>query len=488
MLGRRRARVNPRKDWRFDGQPIKCRLMEARSIEMEQKANDLIERARRAGASHADALSIAEVGESVSVRLGKVESIEREDSFGIGLRVFIEQPGGMAFATAASADASPEGLDRLARQAVEMARIAEPDPDAVPPVGADHPGPEELAEWLARHPLPEHLWTLEQAREAALACEQAALDASSEVRNSEGAQAGFGTARIAYASSDGFSASFARANLALSVSVVAGSIDRMQRDYAWHQAPDRKRLREPGDLGREAAIRAVRRLGASPIESGRMPVVFEPRTAASLLGHLAGAINGRAVLQHRSFLADDLGKPVFAESVDIVDDPAHPDGLSPQLFDGEGSRCARLAIVERGRLSHFLTDRYAARRLKLAPTGHARRGLTGDISIGPSNLIWQPGTGSPEELIAGIERGLLVTELIGFGVNPVTGDYSRGAAGFLIEQGRVARPVQGVTIAGNLKAMFAGVAGIGSDLTWFGSRACPSLVIEGMTIAGASRP
>ncbi|MDX8401847.1 MAG: metallopeptidase TldD-related protein, partial [Mariprofundaceae bacterium] len=259
--------------------------------------------------------------------------------------------------------------------------------------------------------------------------------------------------------------------------------DGMQRDYAWHQAHASSELRNPADLGREAAERAVRRLGATGMESARLPVVFEPRIAVGLPGHLAAAVNGRAVLQQRSFLADAMGERILPAGVNIVDDPDHPEGLGNRLFDGEGTRCRRLSLVEDGRLRSWLTNRYAARRLNAPATGHASRGLTGDIGIAPSNLILEAGTVAPETLIADIERGLWVTELIGFGVNGVTGDYSRGAAGFLIEQGRIARPVQGVTIAGNLREMFAHLTPA-SDLTWFGSRAAPSVRIESMTIAG----
>ncbi len=457
--------------------------MSERMRELETLAARLVEAARRLGARSADALAVADEGESVRVRAGRVESVEREDAQGVGLRAFVETGGGLAFASASTSDLSDEGLERLAAQVMAMARISAPDPDAVPPEGAEHPSREEIAAWAQSHGAGEP-WPLEAAREAALACEQAALDYADAIRNSEGAEAGFGRTRVAYAASDGFEAGYEKASASLSCAVVAGQGEGMQRDYAWDRQRDAERLRAPEDIGREAARRAADRLGAASLESGAMPVIFEPRTAVSMLGHLAAAINGRAVLQHRSFLAEARGEAVFPGFVNIVDDPDHPQGLGNRLFDGEGTRCRPMRVVDAGRLTGFLTDRYAAGRLGVPPTGHARRGLTGDTGIGPSNLMLKPGELPPEAIFKALDRALLVTELIGFGVNGVTGDYSRGAAGFLIENGAIVRPVQEVTIAGNLREMFAGITHVGADVAWFGSVAAPTIAIAGMTVAG----
>ncbi len=451
---------------------------------LQLMAERLVKMARNSGAAHADALAVADTGQSISVRQGRLESVEREDSRGIGLRAFVETPNGFAFASASTSDVSEAGMQQLAARVVVMARISEPDPDAVPPVGAEHPDGQTIRDWQARHPLQDPGWTLDAAREAALECEAIALDYAPEIRNSEGADATFGTTEVAYAASDGFAAEYAKSSASLSVSVIAGSGDGMQRDYAWHRALTADRLRAPRDLAEEAAGRAVRRLGAGRMRSGPATIVLEPRVATSLASHLISAINGRAVLQQRSFLAEAAGKAIFPEFVGILDDPDCEEGLGNRLFDGEGTRCRRRTIIDHGVLTGFLTDRYAARRLGCQPTGHARRGLTGDTSIGPSNLIWQAGRQSQDDIIAGIEHGVLVTELIGFGVNGVTGDYSRGAAGFQIENGRIVQPVQGITIAGNLKSMFAGIRKVGSDLTWFGATAVPSIAIDGMTVAG----
>lgn len=452
-------------------------------MSMQDTAQKLVEMARRYGAADADALAIADTGESIKVRHGKPESVEREDACGIGLRAFVDTADGPAFASASSADLSEAGLARLAEQTVAMARISAADPDTVPPSGSDHPEASELAAWKRQHHDAVAPWSGERALAAALEAEDAALKVSGEIKNSEGAEASFGLLTVAYAAADGFAAEYSRGSLGLALSVVAGEGAGMQRDYAYDQGRHLEVLRPAGEIGREAATRAVRRLDPGSLKSGRMPVVFEPRCAASLLGHLAGAANGRAVLQQRSFLSDKLGQAIFPEFVRIADDPDHAKGTGNRLFDGEGTRCAPLDLIRDGKLQAFLTDRYAARRLGTVSTGHARRGLTGDLGIGPSNMIMKPGSAPLDDLLADIGDGVLITELMGFGVNAVTGDYSRGAAGFLIEGGRVTRPVSGFTIAGNLVDMYAGIVGLGNDLTWFGSKAVPSIAIAGMTVA-----
>jgi len=456
--------------------------------ELQELSAQLIDLARKAGAHSADALSVADISDAIRVRHGQVESVEHEDSRGIGLRAFVDKQGkagsGLAFASASTSDLSEAGLHRLVEQVIGMARISEADPDAVPPVGAVHPDAQQMADWHKHHPCPESAWSIEAAREAALQCEAAALDYSDKISNSEGAESGFGRMRVAYACSDGFAAAYEKTSASLSASVIAGANDAMQRDYAWDRQLSGEALRKPQEIGIEAAQRTVKRLGSSGMNSGSMPVIFEPRVATSLLGHLSSAVNGRAILQQRSFLGEALQENIFPDFVSIADDPDHPDGLGNRLFDGEGSRCKHLQLIDQGRLTSFLTDRYAAGRLKTAPGGHARRGLTGDIGIGTSNLVMQAGDLSFAEMLQEVGNGLLVCELIGFGVNGVTGDYSRGASGFVIENGKITRPVQEITIAGNLKDMFRNIRHLGNDLTWFGSAAVPSITIDGMTVAG----
>ena len=453
--------------------------------DMSNHAEQLIDCAKKAGALYVDALAVSNTGDSITVRTGQIESVEREDAQGMGLRAFVDTGKGLAFATASSSDLSDAGLKNLAEQVVAMARISEPDPDAVPPTGANHPSSEELANWQQRYPDQDHGWSIDKARDAALSCEELARNHSCEISNSEGADASFGSSQVAYASSDGFAAAYAKSSASLSVSVIAGEGEGMQRDYAWHRAFRAEDLKTPQAIADEAASRAIAMLNPGSMESGHTTVIFEPRTATSLLGHLIGAINGRAVLQERTFLADALNQAIFPDFVRIEDNPDHPDGMGNRLFDGEGSRCVGRNIIDQGRLSCYLTDRYTAKRLKQPETGSATRGLTGDIGIGSSNLIWHPGSQTQQQMIASLDHGLLVTEMIGFGVNGVTGDYSRGASGFLIEHGKIVRPVQGITIAGNLKEMFAAIKMVGSDLRWFGSSAVPSIAISGMTVAGA---
>ena len=447
-------------------------------------AEQLIEAAKKAGAIHADAVAIHDTGDSISVRNGQVESVEHEDAQGIGLRTFVETGARLAFATASSSDLSEAGIQKLAEQTVAMAKISEPDPDVVPPIGASHPSRDELSAWKKKHPDQGHGWDIEGARDSAAACEEIARNHAPEISNSEGADASFGHTAIAYAASDGFSADYSKSSASLSVSVIAGEGSNMQRDYAWHRSFHIDDLKPPKFIAAEAASRAVARLNPGTVESGPATIIFEPRAATSLLGHLISAINGRSVLQQRSFLSDALGSNIFPDFVNIEDNPDHPSGMGNRLFDGEGTRCKSHQLIHQGQLTTFLTDRYAAKRLKQPETGNASRGLTGDIGIGSSNLIWHPGELSQKALLSEVGSGLLITEMIGFGVNGVTGDYSRGAAGFLIENGEVIRPVSGFTIAGNLKEMFANIVAVGSDLTWFGSSATPTIAINGMTVAG----
>ncbi len=453
-------------------------------MNLNEKTAQLLDYISRAGAKHADAVAIHSTGESISVRHGKVESIEAERSQGIGLRGFVATDKGLAFASASSSDFSDAGLKQLAAQVVTMARISEPDPDVVPPVGANHPSSRDLDSWQKEHPLIAHGWNTEAAKAAALRCEQAALSYSDQVSNSEGATAAFGDDTTVYACSDGFVADYSKSSSALSVSVIAGAGEQMQRDYAWHSTFAASGLRDASELGIEAASRACKRVGSRVISSRSCPVLFEPRIAGSIFSHLISAINGRSVLQKRSFLGDDVGKQLFPDFVTLEENPDHALGLSNRLFDGEGTLCQRKNIIEAGVLTTLLTDRYAAKRLNIKETGNASRGLTGDIGIGTSNLIIAPGAMSQQEMIKDIGNGFFVTELMGFGINGVTGDYSRGAAGFLIENGEITQPVQEVTIAGNLREMFRNISHLGSDVTWLGSRAVPSIAISDMTIAG----
>ena len=323
----------------------------------------------------------------------------------------------------------------------------------------------------------------EALRARALEAEEAAR-AVAGVTNSEGASASAGRTVTALATSTGFARAFSASGYGCSASVIAGEGAGMQRDYAYHSARHLADLEGAGAIGRRAGERTVKRLDPGRLPSGAMPVVYDPRVGTSLLGHFAGAITGAAVARRTSFLLGRLGEQVFARGVTVRDDPHRPRGLRSRGFDGEGLATAPIDLIEDGRLTSWLLESASARQLGMAPTGHAVRGPSGAPGAGTSNLYLAAGTLSVDALIADIRLGLLVTELIGQGVNPVTGDYSRGASGFAIRDGRIAEPVAGITVAGNLKDMFLNLTAA-DDLAFRRAMDVPTIRIEGMTVAGA---
>lgn len=433
----------------------------------------LLGAAKAAGADAADALMGSSTSLSVGRRLGKVEEIERAESNTIGLRVFV----GRRSAIVSSGAIDPEGFVRLAEQAVAMARVVPEDrfstiPDAPPPpdsapLDMDDPAEPGVEALLAR----------------AAAAEEAAL-AVKGITNSEGAGASWSRSHIALATSRGFAGAYSRSNHGVSVSPIAGEGVSMQRDYEYSAAVHGADLADPAGLGRAAAERAVSRLDPRRPATAKLPVVYHPRVAGSLLGHFAGAINGASIARGTSFLKDAMGQAIFAPGIAIIDDPLRRRGLRSRSFDGEGQTVSRRALIEDGRLTTWLLDSRSAAQLGLATTGHAARGTSGPPSPAPSNLYMQPGTLSPESLIADIGLGLYVIELIGMGVNGITGDYSRGAAGFMIRDGQLAEPVAEVTVAGNLREMFRHLTPA-NDLEFRRGTDAPTLRVEGMTMAGA---
>ena len=439
-----------------------------------ERAADLVSRARAAGADAADAVFAADASTEVSVRLGALEDVGRSESEELGLRVFV----GRRSASVSTSDLSGNAAAALVERAVAMAREAPEDPYAglAPEARLMRGEPPLLDLDDAGDPSPAEL------REAALAAEDAAR-AVAGVTNSEGAGASASRSVWALATSGGFVGAYASTGYGVSASVLAGSGGAMERDYAYHSARHRARLDPAEEIGRRAGERVVARVGPGRVESGTMPVVFDPRVGASLLGHLAGAISGGAITRRTSFLLDAMGSAVFAPGVTIRDDPHRPHGLRSRPFDGEGLPVSPVAIVDEGVLETWLLDSAAARQLGLEPTGHAVRGVGGAPGAGTSNLFMEPGKVPPETLIGEIGRGLYVTELIGLGVNGVTGDYSRGAAGFLIEDGAVTRPVSEFTIASNLKEMFAGLIPA-NDLEFRYGVNVPTLRIDSMAVAG----
>jgi PmbA protein len=438
-----------------------------------QVLDGLLARARELGADAADAVLTDRRSLSVAYRLGSREQIERSEAQVIGLRLFV----GQRQALVATSDASPAGLAEAVERAVAMARVVPEDPycgladpaevanDDID-VEACEPGDLDINVVSAR----------------AAAAEEAAL-AINGVSNSEGAEASAGYDSFAVAATNGLRRSYARSWHSVSVSVLAGEGTAMERDYAYASAVWQSDLEDAAALGKRCGERAVRRLNPSKARSAQVPIIFEPRVARSLLGHLTAAITGSAVARGTTFLGDKLGERLFASGIRVVDDPLRRRGLRSRPCDGEGIASRRRAIIDDGVLTTWLLDLRSARQLGLCSTGHASRGVSSPPSPAPTNTYLEPGVASAEELIAGVDDGLLVTDLMGFGVNGVTGDYSRGASGFWIKNGEVAYPVSEITVSGNLVEMFRHLTPA-SDLEFRYGMDSPSVRIDGMTVAG----
>lgn len=434
----------------------------------------LLDGAKRAGADAADALYVEGVSSSVSYRLGKLEDVERAESYDLGLRVFI----GQKIAFVSSSDFSTDALAALPGRAVTMAKLAPEDRFAgLAPADRLAKSIPELDLEDAAEPSAETL--IDRARNV-----EGAAMAVKGVTNSEGGGASFSRSAVALATSTGFYGRYAGTSHGIGVAVLAGEGTGMERDYDHASARHAADLRSAEDIGRAAGEKTVRRLNPRSMKSQTVPVVFHPDEAAGLLGHFAGAISGVAIARGVSFLKDRLAKAVFASGINIIDDPHRVRGLRSKPFDGEGVANQRRALIENGVLTSWLLDCASARQLGLQTTGHAARGTGGPPSPSSTNLYLEAGKLSAKELIADIKQGFYVTELMGMGVNGVTGDYSRGAAGFWIENGAIAFPVSEVTIAGNLKDMFASLTPA-SDLEFRHGTNAPTVRIEGMTLAGA---
>lgn len=433
----------------------------------------LVDRALRAGADAADALYAASRSSSVEVRLGELDDVSRSESQEIGLRVFV----GRRSASVSSSELSADALDELVARAVAMAAEAPEDPYAsLAPPELLHKRPAADLDLIGRgEPDPANL------KQRALEAEAAAL-AIRGVSNSSGASAGSSGATIALATSEGFAGAYSVTGFSCSTGVVAGDSKAMQRDHAWHSARHLADLDPPGAIGTLAGERAVARLSPVRPRSGRMPVIFDPRVAHTLLGHLAGAISGGAIARKSSFLQDKLGKRIFAEGIAVTDDPLRPRGLRSRPFDGEGVRVRKMDIVADGVLQSWIADSASARQLGIEPTGHATRGASSSPGVSPSNFYMAAGRRSREELLAAVPEALLVTELIGHGVNSVTGDYSRGAVGFLVRDGEIGPAVHEITVASNLLEMFATLEPA-SDLEFRRGIDAPTILIPEMTVA-----
>lgn len=440
----------------------------------EEILESLIQAARKAGADAADALLVESVSAGVTYRLGKLEDVERAESIDLGLRVFV----GAKVAFVSSNDLSKDRLAGLPERAVAMARLAPEDKYA----GL---APKEL---LARdfpsldledknEPSTDTL--IERAR----AIEGAAM-AVSGITNSEGGGASFGRSAIALATSEGFRGGYAATSHGIGVAVLAGEGTGMERDYAESSARHASDMEAPEIVGKRAGERTIKRLNPRQAKSQRAPVVYDPRVSASLVGSFAGAISGSSIARGVSFLKDRMGQPVFGPSINIIDDPHRMRGQRSKPFDGEGVANRKMALIENGVLTAWLLDTASAKQLGLTTNGHAARGTGGPPAPSVTNLYMAPGKLSPEELMADIKDGFYVTETMGFGVNGVTGDYSQGASGFWIENGKIAYPVSGLTIASNLKDMFLNLMPA-NDLEFRHGTNAPTIRVEGMTIAGS---
>jgi len=433
---------------------------------------DLLAAARRAGADAADAVLAAGTAVSVQRRLGKTEHLERAEGRDLGLRVFV----GKRSAVVSSTAVDPAGFEQLAERAVAMAKVVPEDPynglaaEAAPPAAngldLDDPAEPSAAELTAR----------------AAAAEEAAL-AVHGITNTEGSEAGYGRTEIVLVTSAGFAGHFWRSSHSVSATALAGAGTGMQRDYDYSTSVHLADLENPEAIGRTAGEKAIARLNPIRPKTAKLPVVFDPRVASSLVGHLIGAINGASVARGTTFLKDKLGQPVFPADIAIVDDPLRRRGLRSRPFDGEGVPTSPHKLIENGVLTTWLLDSRSARQLGMKTTGHAARGVGGPPSPGATNVYLRAGKLTPAALMDDIRLGLYVTELIGMGVNGITGDYSRGAAGFMIRDGALAEPVAEVTIAGTLQEMFAHLTPA-DDLKFRRGTDAPTIRIESMTMAG----
>ncbi|MDO8350052.1 MAG: metalloprotease PmbA [Gallionella sp.] len=430
-------------------------------------AQDMLDYARRQGATAASAEVSEGFGQAVTVRQGEVETIEYNRDKGLGITVYLGQQRG----NASTSDFSSQAVRDTVDAALSIARYTAKDDCSGLPEADSLAG--DFPDLDLYHP-----WDLSVDEAIALAqeCEQAALDADAHIQNSEGATVNVHEAQFVFANSLGFVGGYPTSRHSLSCSVIAGQDDAMERDY-WYSV-----ARRAGDLlgaqqvGRIAAERTVRRLGARQIATMQVPVLFDASVAASLLGHFVGAVSGGSLYRKSSFLLDQLDQQVFSPHINIADIPDIPRGLASGVFDDEGVKTQRRNLVEDGVLRGYFLGTYSARKLGLRSTGNAG---------GNHNLILQPtGTLGLDGLLKTMTRGLLVTELLGQGVNSITGDYSRGAAGFWVENGQIQYPVHEITIAGNLKDMYRNIVAVGNDVLVQGSRQCGSILVEGMTVAG----
>ena len=453
------------------------------AVDFESLACDVVKQAITAGASDAEVV-IREGDEfSVVVRMGEVETLKESGSRALGLRVF----RGTRSASASTSDFTAEGIRQLVEGALALSKVTEEDPFVgLPDTGEFGAIPDDLHLYyddVYSLPGPERI---EWARRT----EAAAMAADKRITNSDGGSFDAATGRKVLANSRGFVGSYTSSYAGISAAPLAVDANgQMQRD-GWYSSSRRMAdLESPEAVGAEAARRTIQRLGGRRVPTQRVPIVFAPEVARSLIGSVFDAASGDAIWRHASFLAGKLGEQIGASTLNIIDDntmllPTGAGGFGTSPFDGEGLPSRRTVVVENGVLRNYMLNTYAARKLGMKSTHNASRGLAGAPGIGAGNLYLEPGAQTPEEIIGDVQAGLYVTSLMGFGTNTVTGDYSRGAAGLWIEKGQLTHAVEEITIAGNLGEMLKNVTAIGNDLVFRGSVASPTIRIDGMTIAG----
>lgn len=447
-------------------------------LELAQRVVEKASAAGGAGNFQCDAVAVSSRDSSVTVRLQEIETVQEAASRAVGLRVIVDGRQ----AVVSSADISDAALDEIVRDALALAAIAEPDEYAGLPDPADQiTAREELQLYDEAIDAIDGQQRLDQA----MACEQAALDADTRIDNSGGGSFSSRVAEVALADSNGFAGSYMGTSASLAVEVMATDENgQLRNDYWFSVERQLHRLQDTATVGREAAARALRQLGAKKVATTEVPVVWEPRLAAGFLGTVAGAADGEALYRRSTFLAGREGELVASPLVTIVDDPQLPGRLGSRPFDGEGIATRRNALLQDGVFQTFLFDTYNARRLQRSSTGSAVRDVGSLPGIGTGNVVMQPGERTPEEIIGEVQDGLYLTSLMGFGINLTTGDFSRGAAGVWIRDGRLAEPVSEINVSGNLLQMLASVDAVGQDLQWFGSTAAPTLRMSKLTVSG----
>jgi PmbA protein len=446
-------------------------------VDLRELAQDMVRRATAGGASAAEAV-VREGDEfSTTVRLGQVETLKESGSRAIGIRVFF----GKRAASTYSSDFSREGLDRMLKSALELAKITSEDPfGGIPEASQLGSLPGNLDLYY------EDVYSLPGAEriEYARRAEKAALDFDPRIKNSEGGSFDAATGRKVLANSHGFVGEYRRSYCSVAAIPIAQDEKGMQRDYWFSVARNLGRLEPPEQVGRIAAERTIRRLGARKAKTAEVPVIFDPMVAASILEHIFEGVNGDSVYRGASFLAGKLGQRIAGDNVTVIDDGTLPGGFGTSPFDGEGIPTRRKLVIENGVLKSYLLNTYTAKKLGLETTANAARGLAGTPGIGPGNYFLQQGKRTPKEMIGDIKDGLYVTEFLGHGANLVTGDYSRGASGLWISGGELTYPVEEITVAGNLKDMFFDISEIANDLEFRGSVASPTIRIDGLTVGG----